>query len=253
MAPEAIAPFTDSSSKDKGVMRLGKPSDIWSLGCILYQIIYGRPPFAALNTIQKLHAIPNVKYEISFPASGDADAVESIQACLVRNPRQRTTIRGETGLLSRSFLTHSTKHRTDEVAKQSNTSSSAISLQHINSVVEAVVEELSSTLTSTPTAEDLDSLGIVVWSRLNSIKSSVIADRAQTIIPSSSMCGAQQAPARPPLGHIPLSFAENQQRLPIKDASPPRKHDTRSLLEGRINALRNFLTVDTDKSGIHGD
>jgi hypothetical protein len=204
-----------------------------------------------------LHAIPNVKYEISYPASGDADAVESIQACLVRNPRQRTTIRGETGLLSRSFLTHSTKHRTDEVAKQSNTSSSsAISLQHINSVVEAVVEELSSTLTSTPTAEDLDSLGIVVWSRLNSIKSSVIADRAQTIIPSSSMCGAQQAPARPPLGNIALSFAQNQQqqKLPTKDASPPEKHDTRSLLEGRINALRNFLTVDTDsKSVIHGD
>jgi serine/threonine protein kinase len=239
MAPEAIAPFTDSSSKDKGVMRLGKPSDIWSLGCILYQIIYGRPPFAALNTIQKLHAIPNVKYEISYPASGDADAVESIQACLVRNPRERTTIRGDTGLLSRTFLTHSTKYRSDttraateEAAKQS----SAISLQQINGVVEAVVDELSSTLTSIPNAEDLDSLGIVVWSRLNSVKSSVIADRAQTIIPSSSMSGAQQPPARPPLGHISVSSVQNQnQRPPTKDASPD-KNDTKTITTRRTFA-----------------
>lgn len=79
MAPEAISPMVDCGNSDGDVsvgdmddkkkmkMRLGRPSDIWSLGCILYQMLYGKTPFSALNTIQKLHAIPNPKYEILFP------------------------------------------------------------------------------------------------------------------------------------------------------------------------------------------
>jgi serine/threonine-protein kinase TTK/MPS1 len=71
------------------------------VGCILYQIHYGRPPFAALTTIQKLHAIPSDKYVIQYPENDgysiDKDAIATMKACLERDPRKRATIRGDKG------------------------------------------------------------------------------------------------------------------------------------------------------------
>jgi len=68
MAPEAISP-AESEADDEPVdaakkMRLGRASDVWSLGCILYQMVYGRPPYSALSTVQKLSAIPKPEYKV---------------------------------------------------------------------------------------------------------------------------------------------------------------------------------------------
>lgn len=128
MAPEAITPLSENDSSSYNspaaskVMKLGRASDIWSLGCILYQMIYGKAPFASLNTIQKLHAIPNSKYEIKYSknfeyfystssgnvekgvANYDPCAIETIQACLQRDPTSRSPIEGDKGLLNFAFL-----------------------------------------------------------------------------------------------------------------------------------------------------
>ena len=114
MSPEAL-------EVPEGMRRLkvGRASDVWSLGCILYQMIYGSPPFHALTVYQKMKAIPDRNHIIEYPdlavpslpsprgASGTPpqpqrlthlarpvrkDVIETMQKCLQREAKERATI-----------------------------------------------------------------------------------------------------------------------------------------------------------------
>ena len=86
-------------------MQVGRASDIWSLGCILYQIVYSKPPFADVhNIIEKFRCIIDPAVPIPFPPLRNKDLEDVIRSCLQREHRRRPPITGEGGLLNHSFL-----------------------------------------------------------------------------------------------------------------------------------------------------
>lgn len=102
MSPEALIDSNVANnvpSQQGKVMKLGKPSDIWSLGCILYQMVYGKPPFAHIaNQMQRIMAIPNPRHPIEFPALGVGGVMlpygllHTLRSCLSRDQTLRSTV-----------------------------------------------------------------------------------------------------------------------------------------------------------------
>lgn len=139
MSPEALQDTGEDQSVGRKLMKLGRASDVWSLGCILYQMLYGHTPFARYNLSVKLLAIVDESFAIEYPtwqeyaseeevgethleaqemderegvmresgANGpinrtgkrpmvrvkiNADGINTVRSCLIRDPKQRLTI-----------------------------------------------------------------------------------------------------------------------------------------------------------------
>lgn len=73
---------------------------MWSLGCILYSLIYGKTPYSHLtNTWQKLQAIAESKQNISFPSNSKKFTqgippvlMQTMQLCLIKDVKSRPNV-----------------------------------------------------------------------------------------------------------------------------------------------------------------
>uniref|UniRef100_H3CN46 Ttk protein kinase n=1 Tax=Tetraodon nigroviridis TaxID=99883 RepID=H3CN46_TETNG len=91
MPPEAIK--DTSSQPGKARSKISPKGDVWSLGCILYCMTYGKTPFQTItNQIAKLQAIIDPSHKIEFPDISEKDLLDVLKRCLVRNPRERISI-----------------------------------------------------------------------------------------------------------------------------------------------------------------
>jgi serine/threonine-protein kinase TTK/MPS1 len=107
MSPESLEDSSGSGpqgqlSNETGAkdMKLGKKSDVWSLGCILYQMVYGRPPFAHIaNHITRVLAVINRNYKIVYEDTGVGGVrvppglKRTMKRCLTREAAERPSVK----------------------------------------------------------------------------------------------------------------------------------------------------------------
>ena len=114
MSPEAIIDTNSCKDSRPKVMpgiklKQGRASDIWSMGCILYQMVYGHPPFFKFKLVQKIHCISDPNHKISYPPINPPypDLINTIQSCLCFLPYERAPILSSStaiGLMDHPFL-----------------------------------------------------------------------------------------------------------------------------------------------------
>lgn len=68
----------------------GKASDIWAYGCIIYQLLAGRPPFKGGSEYLTFQKIVGLEYD--FPAGFPPAARDLVERCLVLDPTRRLTL-----------------------------------------------------------------------------------------------------------------------------------------------------------------
>jgi 3-phosphoinositide dependent protein kinase-1 len=79
-----------------------KASDLWALGCVVYQMIAGRPPFRGVTEYQTFQKVQ--KGEIVWPQNFPEVAKDLISRLLVMNPMERLGARDYKDLKAHPFF-----------------------------------------------------------------------------------------------------------------------------------------------------
>ena len=91
MSPEALV--WNEQDENGNTIKCGRPSDIWSLGCILHQMVYGRTPFAEYETLwARVKAITDPNHEITYDPVSNPSLLDLMKKCLAREHKDRWRI-----------------------------------------------------------------------------------------------------------------------------------------------------------------
>jgi len=136
MSPEALINTCDDNDEDLKI-RLGVKSDVWSLGCILYHMVYRCTPFHGIrDNLKKMNAITNSKYSIEFQPLIDGHLLDVLKKCIVRDPKQRPSI---SQLLQHPYLTATSRYNPPLVSLMNSISElSPGSIERVSQVVDKI-------------------------------------------------------------------------------------------------------------------
>ena len=114
LSPETLSCYVieegviNTEETKKRNIRVYLQSDIWALGVILYQLVYGCAPYSSLpgGRIAKIQATIDTK-PLEFEPIEDVDLLDTLKNCLNKNPLRRPTI---DKLLRHPYLYPTHKH-----------------------------------------------------------------------------------------------------------------------------------------------